>query len=295
MPDRVSHQYVLLYILGSGHCGSTLLDLLLNGHSQVLGLGEIRAMHRYIALAKGAGLPSSPGKDWLEVKSHPFDTPLWQKVRECYEATSGRQFDEIDLRFPRWSKLLRWQEGDIKKWNEPNEALLMCLHKVSGAKVLTDSSKSPHRLYLLRKAGVYKIKVIHLVRDGRAIVNSYLRKYGDIMVALRRWAGPALTAFYLKRLFPERDWLRVRYERLCTDPEGTLKEICSFVRIEFEPQMLAYRSHPYFGIGGNRMREGSDERIYLDEAWKQQLSLKHRLTFALTVGWVNKIYGYGIL
>jgi nucleoside-diphosphate-sugar epimerase len=31
----------LVYILGSGYCGSTLLNRLLNGHSQVIGLSEI--------------------------------------------------------------------------------------------------------------------------------------------------------------------------------------------------------------------------------------------------------------
>jgi hypothetical protein len=37
----VTKGFTLVYVLGAGHCGSTLLNLLLKGHSQVLGLSEI--------------------------------------------------------------------------------------------------------------------------------------------------------------------------------------------------------------------------------------------------------------
>jgi len=32
-----------VFILGSGHCGATLLDLLLDSHSQMCGIGEFHA------------------------------------------------------------------------------------------------------------------------------------------------------------------------------------------------------------------------------------------------------------
>jgi hypothetical protein len=62
--------------------------------------------------------------------------------------------------------------------------------------------------------------------------------------------------------------------------------------IDFEPEMLNYRSQPYFGIGGNRMRKRSDEMIYLDDQWKTQLSYKHQIVFAIVAGWLNMLYGY---
>jgi Sulfotransferase family len=294
---------MLLYILGSGHCGSTLLDLLLNGHSQILSLGEIVTLGRYIALAKRTPQqsfqlsysPSQMGKrkDWMEVESHPLDTPLWMEVRRCYEYASAMPFEQIQLRHPRWSTLLlSWGEADIEKWVRPHEILLSCIHRVSGSRILTDASKFSQRLYLLQRSGRFNIKVIHLIRNGRAVLNSYLRKYGDFRIALRRWAGPTLMASYLHRQFKEANWMEIRYEDLSMAPTDTLKVLCTFLGIKFEAKMLDYQRHPYFGIGGNIMRDRKEQGISLDERWKHELSGKHKLLFTLTAGWLNRLYRY---
>jgi hypothetical protein len=60
--------------------------------------------------------------------------------------------------------------------------------------------------------------------------------------------------------------------------------------------MLRYRSHPYFGIGGNpHVKDTNEEAILLDERWRHELSWGYRLAFALMAGWLNKLYGYGII
>jgi hypothetical protein len=56
--------------------------------------------------------------------------------------------------------------------------------------------------------------------------------------------------------------------------------------------MVAYRGKPYLGIGGNRMRNREDERIFLDEQWKRELSQKYRIAFNVLGGWLNRFYGY---
>jgi Sulfotransferase family len=292
--------YTLLYILGSGHCGSTLLDLLLNGHSEILGLGEICVLHRHVAKRvrcdvfplSGTVHNNSQLRAWIGTESHLLDTPFWQLIKHQYEKSSGSPFDKINLREGKWNAIRSWQAKDIENWARPNEVLLSCVHQVSGANVLTDASKFPHRLYLLQRSGLFDIKVIHLVRNGCAVVNSYLRKYGDFRIALRRWAGPSVLAFHLRRKFKQSSWLQLRYEELASKPEETLKAVCSFVGVNFEPEMLAYRGKPYFGVGGNRMRDNGDECIFLDDEWQRELSYKHRIAFILIGGWLNRLYGY---
>lgn len=290
-------KYTLLYILGSGHCGSTLLDLLLNRHPKVLGLGEIAVLKSYIARARdevfkmsdyahGERGPADP------IAAHLLDTPFWQQVKQRYEAVSGTPFEQINIHHSKWKTIRSWQAKEIDSWARPNEVLLSCLHQVSGANILTDASKSPHRLYLLQRSGLFDIKVIHLIRHGCAVVNSYVRKYGDFGIGLRRWAAPAVLAFYVRRKFPKNSWLQLRYEDLATRPEETLKAVCAFVGVRFEEAMIAYRGECYFGIGGNRMRESGDERIFLDEQWKQELAYRYRLAFTLVGGWLNRLYGY---
>ena len=272
------HDYTLLYILGSGHCGSTLLDLLLNRHSQILGLGEIFVLHKHVKEPHGA--------------SHLLSAPFWQLIKHNYEKSSGSLFDQIDLRHGKWKTIRSWQAKDIENWVRPNEGLLSCVHQVSRANILTDASKFPHRLYLLERSGLFDIKVIHLVRNGCAVVNSYIRKYGDFGIALRRWGSPALLAFYLRRKFTQTSWLQLHYEELASRPEETLKTVCGFLGVSFEREMLAYRGKAYFGVGGNRMRESGDESVFLDETWKQELSYRYRIAFTLLGGWLNRLYGY---
>lgn len=275
----MADSFRLAYILGAGHCGSTLLNLLLNGHSQMLGLSEIETVGRYTG-------PASAAED------NPLDLPFWQEVRHCYERSSGEPFAAIDIFHPPWKTIRGWSAEDIARWGQTNQHLLSCIAQQSGARVLVDSSKFWQRLYLLRESRMFSIKVIHLVRDGRAIMNSYVRKGAQPATAIRRWAAPSLWAFYLCRKFEKSDWLQIRYEELAAQPEITLRRICAFLQVDFEPQMLAYRQHVDVGIGGNRMRARQDERIFLDERWKSELSRANRVRFALIGGLINRLYGY---
>ena len=47
----------VVFILGSGHCGSTLLDLMLGAHSRIVGLGEMSGAQPQAALYLWPGAP----------------------------------------------------------------------------------------------------------------------------------------------------------------------------------------------------------------------------------------------
>lgn len=291
-------QFTLLYILGSGHSGSTLLDMLLNAHSEITGLGELVALRRYIILEKEGLSEDRPG-DWQEVKTNVLSMPLWQKLRQCYQARRGIAFTSLAeaCSYPNFRVLIhKWNAADMKRYTFPWHILFACVYEALGAKIITDTSKFPHRLYILKRSGLFKVKVIHLIRDGRGVINSFYRKYGSFWLGLQRWMYPSLESLYVRRLFTNEDWMTLRYEELATNPEEQLVKICSFLDLEFEGKMLSFRSTPYIGIGGNRMREQqTEEQIVLDKRWLRELSSKHRLAFALIAGWLNKFYGYRIL
>lgn len=277
--------YTLVYILGSGRCGSTLLDFLLKGHPQILGLGELATLNKEF---KPLLTP-----DRMTQKFSESYVPFWQEVKRRYESASGVSFEEINLSHPTWRTIASWRADDFESWAKPNEIILSCMHELSGAKILTDASKFSQRLYLLHRSGLFNIKVIHLVRDGRAVTHSYIRRYASFAGGLRLWITTALSSFYLRQKFKRTDWLQVKYEEFVTKPEDTLKVICAFLGLNVEPGMLAYRTSPYFGVGGNPLvKEREDEQILLDERWKRELGFKHRLIFALTAGWLNRLYGY---
>jgi hypothetical protein len=104
-----------------------------------------------------------------------------------------------------------------------------------------------------------------------------------------------ILSLWFRNKIGKGNWSQIKYEDLVTKPEETLKSICHFLGINFESGMLRYRSHPYFGIGGNPVvKDRNEEAIVLDERWRQELPWRCRMAFAFMAGWLNKLYGYGI-
>lgn len=282
-------KFTLLFIYGSGRCGSTLLDLLLNGHSQITSLGEISTL---MTIVNPFRLPDKCSTDFGQSY-----LDFWGKVRDCYETIAGEQFDQIDLGHPRWRTIITsWKEDDIQKWAYPRAKLLSCIHQISRTPIIVDGSKLHHQLYLLHASSLFNIKVIHLIRDGRAVSNSYIRRYNRFIGGVYLWMVTNILSHWLQKKLGKDKWLKVKYEDLSTKPEETLKSICNFLGLSYEAGMFRYRSHPYFGVGGNPLvKNSNEETIILDERWRQELPWRCRLVFALMAGWLNKLYGYGII
>jgi Sulfotransferase family len=92
---------------------------------------------------------------------------------------------------------------------------------------------------------------VHLVRDGRDAAVSFLRMPEGTFT--RTWAHPESAGEFAalwrvevegarelgRRVGPERCH-EERYERLVAEPEETVRGICAFARIPFEPAMLEY-------------------------------------------------------
>jgi hypothetical protein len=86
-------------------------------------------------------------------------------------------------------------------------------------------------------------RFVHIVRDGRDVVPSIL----GMQFGPDRFADAVL--FWARRvergrasgdaLGPER-YREIAYESLVADPEGTLRELCPFLGLEYAPEMLRY-------------------------------------------------------
>lgn len=217
----MSNRYTVIYILGAGHCGSTLLNLLLNGHSQIIGLGELLTIGDYIDAQQ---VPSSDkGRDTL------VNDPFWREVIQCIKSKSNFGLEHFDISAPRWRHIFNMSKSDLNHRLYYNELLFDCIYHISGCTFLADSSKFGKRLFLLSQSANLNVKVLYLLRDGRAVVNSYIRKYHNFKLALKRWGLLSLSAFYLKRFFAEEEWLTIYYEELASYPEKTLRKICNFL------------------------------------------------------------------
>lgn len=81
------------------------------------------------------------------------------------------------------------------------------------------------------------IKVVFILRDGRTCVRSKMARTGQpVEVACERWNYSVEVYKFLRDRHESN--IRVRYEDLLTAPHETLEEICGFLGVTFQPQML---------------------------------------------------------
>lgn len=199
-------------ICGAGHSGSTLLGLVLGSHPACFYAGE----------AKKTRFFGDP------------DKPLRKRV--CKICGPG---------CPIWSRFAALPGVDLYEQ----------LSRLTGAPVVVDSTKKVEwireRGAELAAAGVAH-KRIFLARDGRAVVNSRLRKYPerDPGAVVDEWLAQIRATEALLAERPE-GALRIRYEELATEPAKVVREVCAFVGLEFEPDMLRYEAHEHHPLGGN--------------------------------------------
>lgn len=104
-----------------------------------------------------------------------------------------------------------------------------------------------------------KAKVVHILRDPRAVLVSQLnRKRGDVVRKYTKfplkylnplfvflkvihvtaaWVRAASLHFKYKKLYPHNYYL-LRYEDLITKPESSIRQLCAFLAITFSHDML---------------------------------------------------------
>lgn len=264
----------VLYILGAGHCGSTLLSLLTNAHSQCIAVSELSKIGRARAHGDTA-----------------LQSTLWRDVAACFESRTGMQFEELSLEHPHWSSLLRWGDNQVTAWAQPRAELMQCIAEISGRNWVVDASKSWQQLYLMERSGLFDLRVVHLVRDPHGIVHSYSKKYGRLRRGLSKWLRHSTASTAIGMRMDER-FMRVRYEDLASDPAATLEKICGLVGIPYEPSMLQYRKATWLGLGGNRMARRTDETITIDERWKTEMRPTERVVVDVFSAAFNRLFGY---
>jgi hypothetical protein len=165
---------------------------------------------------------------------------------------------------------------------------------VSGTPFVIDSSKSPLRLKLLYMLRRDRVRIVHLVRDGRAVTASAMRRR-DMSAALagRIWKRDNQNLAVMLASVPARLKTRVHYEALCEDPVREVTRIGRFLGLEFMPGMLTLGQRPVHNIPGNPMLFNRERRtITKDERWRRDLSERDLAAFERAAGRLNRSFGY---
>jgi len=295
----------LAYIMGPNYSGSTLLTLLLADHPEIATVGELKATSmgdissykcscgelltgcsfwnkvKQLLLTQGQDFSFDDFKTHFRDKQHPFTDRLLRA------ALRGPFFETLrDSGFMLCPAAHRTKQAIIER----NEVLIEIICTLQQAKIFLDDSKEPVRLKFLLAADLWDIRVIHLIRDGRGVTNSYMRHNKASMAkAAQEWIHTQQECDRISKILGNHRCLTVHYEDLCQKPAKTLTTIYHFLGLQ--PELSASSSRTKH-IMGNQMRLGSLQDIRLDEKWKQALSHEDLQTFTTIAGDLNQLHGY---
>jgi hypothetical protein len=89
-----------------------------------------------------------------------------------------------------------------------------------------------------------KARYIHVLRDGRDVIASMVERKYTLEYSTERWKATVERTHALgEKLLPDQ-FLEIRYEDLVSKPEDTLRQVSSFVGIDYSQQMLDYWKLP---------------------------------------------------
>lgn len=288
-----------LFVIGSPRSGTSLLRLVLTNHSEII-------------------IPPECGFIvWLHGK---FSS--WNKRDSINPATREQFLNELYAckKFDTWALDKATLDGLISDHQPSNYATLCALvylaymSKLGRSATIWGDKNNFHIDHLPLLDEIFPdARFLHIVRDGRDVACSYREVMNkksaspyapnlktDIESIANEWsANVNKVACYLDELSNAKQ-TTVRYEDLVLQPESVLSEICSWLNVSYEPQMLAFHEtnkckqlEPFLTMD---WKQRTVEPISADTVGRYRvlLSVEEQHLFNLAAGQSLAKYGYSV-
>jgi Sulfotransferase family len=292
----------VLFVVGSGRSGSTLLDLLLGQIGGFFSTGELHSLW-WAGILEGRRCGCG-----LSVN----DCPVWRGVIARSSADGLPRSDAL-----RVTRLQRSVPGPVGAWflahgrGRPREDLdrygrrlvetYRGIAEASGARVVVDSSKHPGVGALLPRLAGIRPFFVHLVRDPRGVAHSWRRRkpatdrYGTLEMerfyagaSAGRWVLEQAAGRALCRANPGSS-LEMRYEDLARDPTREVGRILAMVGEDPSRAAVLGADHvdlqTTHTVSGNPVRlQAGPVQIAMDDEWRTGMPpIRRWLVTALTL------------
>jgi len=241
----------VLFLMGSGHSGSTILGVTLGNAEGFFYAGELDNW----LVRKGASLLGGTER-----------TRFWKEVREGVEGAEAAFGSDAQLYLERSSAILRpggaaRRERVRQSWRPVTESLYRSMARVAGASHIVDSAHFPLRARELERLEGVELYLLFLVREPQQVVHSFVKHINRHAVAERQWrtlvtnADMWLTYLLGTLVFlrhPRRRRALLRHEDFLEDPEGVLRAIFELTGSRAQTPDLA-TLETGFPMQGNRL------------------------------------------
>ncbi|MGI9433687.1 MAG: sulfotransferase [Geminicoccaceae bacterium] len=293
----------LVYILSTGRSGSTLLDVLLGAQPECWTLGEFQLLDIGAGQQMRCGCNSPLGQC-------SFWGPILDRIRRTIRFPIGyfRSGHHPNGKVVRWSILPSIFTGHplphdrhvadayaISNFAALDEAKYAAEQHQDEVTWLIDASKDPYRLLWLQVSGYFDIRVIHLIRRPEGFVCNMMRSsenvgIGGVIKYSGRWIVDNLIAKVLIwRMFWPGAVKTVHYEALASDPESSIKDLCDWLGVPFEPERCGTtRFSVNHGVAGNRPR-WDELTVTFEETWRLTMPELYQKVVSILTGPLKRL------
>ncbi len=254
--NDVAGDQSLFFIVSAGRSGSTLLRKHLVSNSDVAIPPESEDFIPTMA------------KIWLSDKSYE------SKVSEAIDRFYKKEF------FSFWELDFNQLQAELLNFSEDKRTLANVVYRFyqqEAPNAVHLGDKTPYLVYYLDwlQAIFPKAKFIYLIRDGRAVVSSYIHSRGyKATQASLRWKG-SITSFERSKIYAKNQYYLLRYEDFVISPTHYLKEVCNYLEISFESKMVEASNSD---LGDTHLSHHQNIKNAISTAsidkWKNQLSFE---------------------
>jgi len=304
-PQRV------VYIMGVGRSGSTVLDKILSNHPDIQSGGELCHLPRhgwFRDVFCSCGQRGNACEFWSAIR------------RECVRRAGSdlvgaykALIDKMETRrrwLPTLSGGLRPSSSQFQQYAEMTRALLASIRTVSGKPVIVDASKRCTRALALARIPQIDLRVIHLVRDVRGVAWSlkkrlvlndragipHCQKPLSAWHSALGWIVRNLQSARVRRRLPAARSIRIRYEDLVSDPAATLAKVGRLIDVDLtalaDRLVAGGAIRIEHALAGNRLRMAGNLRLRPDLEWTTKMSAREQRVCWRLAGWLLRRYGY---
>jgi hypothetical protein len=307
----------VLFLAGKGRSGGTLLANLLGQIPGFCNVGELKRLwdsglvHNHRC---GCGVPVQECVTWSAIldeadallRGSPL-APLSAARVDLDRYAVVRWRNIARLLAARTETRDRWDA--LQRYTTAASAVYRSIAAVTGARVVVDSSRMPIEPVALGLVPGVDVRVVHVVRDPRAVAYSWRRSRAwtdrDAGEHMPRWgvahsaASWATRSVLVEMLGRRHASVTVNYDALARDPARVLRAV---VDVAGEPATdLSFLTSgaatlvPTHSVGGNPIRMISGEvAIRPDEEWRDGMSGRDQLVATVFALPMLRHYGFPI-
>ncbi len=294
----------LIYIAGHGRSGSTLLSALLSEADGCLSIGEPINLW-------SAGLKV----DKCSCGEHIMQCSFWGTVfKKYFQVNHWADISIIKNTKPLWKIkdtlgiILKGSNFVSQEYLENLKNLYLALYEQSKKETLIDESKFFSYLYALKLTEAFEIKVIHLVRDPRAVAFSWQRNKIQQTIHMRkipwhrtalRWVIEQFILFIFLKSLPQKNKHCIKYEDLINNPQLQLEELKTTFNLSgnsifISPTQFLIKNRNHFVISNPSMPHMGENAIRKDFEWKEKMPVWAKMLVTLICWPMMLVYGYPI-